>query len=59
MEHDIHLRYMFTDRGGSQVFDAFHADDRLGQHERLFRIRINGDTYAKNIQWAEIDDEET
>ena len=41
MSKDIHLRFKFTDRGGSRVFDAYDADERLVMHNRLFEIRIN------------------
>jgi hypothetical protein len=57
MGKDIHLRFKFTDRNGSQVFDAYDADERLVMHNRLFEIRINMAEhlmpYEAKITWVE------
>jgi hypothetical protein len=58
-DRDIHLRYKFTDRGGSNVYDAYTGEDRLKQDTVLFIIRIHPDgDIASKIEWPEDDQQE-
>jgi hypothetical protein len=38
--HDMFLRYKFTDRGGSNVFEKYHIEDRLCMKTPLGEIRL-------------------
>jgi hypothetical protein len=40
---NLHLQYMFTDRGGSLVYTAFYEDDRNQRMHPRFQIRIHPD----------------
>ena len=42
-DENLHLQYMFTDRGGSKVYMAFHEDDRNCRIRPRFEIRIHPD----------------
>lgn len=40
MTHDLHLKYKFTDRGGSNVYEKYHAEDRITLMKPLGEVRL-------------------
>ena len=44
---DRYLKFKFTDRGGADVYDVHHVEDRLSLANPLFEIRIKVKVIAK------------
>jgi len=38
---DLFLRYLFTDRGGKDVYDAYHLEDHMTMKHKLGQVRID------------------
>ena len=58
-DHDLFLKFRFTDRGGSSVYEIFEAEDNKRLKNPLGEIRItdtNAITSSARIKWVEEED---
>lgn len=45
---DLFLKYIFTDRGGSKVYEVYHADDHMMMKNKLGEVRLKERDITEN-----------
>ena len=57
---DLHLQYLFTDRGGDLVYQIYHMDDAKTRSETFGRVRLCPTALFHNTdQSVEVEREKT